>query len=131
MKNCPAGRQAISSTVSSTFTRRKEESVEIESRPWTYQNSTSISSRQFIDENYKIFQEFHGDNPDKTLTIPAIRLPDIKRILLSIKTGQPAFQKGKMCHCTIQPHGGSTRILYCRHTRSRSWRSLKDIVGFK
>ena len=86
MKNCPAGRQAISSTVSSTFTGRKEESVAIESIPWTYQNSTSISSRQFIHENYKIIQEFHGDNPDKTLTVAALSLPDIKRILLSIKT---------------------------------------------
>ena len=54
--------------------------------PWTYQDSTSVSNRKLINENCKIIQEFHGDNPDKTLTMAALSFTELKRILLSIKT---------------------------------------------
>ena len=86
LNNCPAGRQDISSTVSSTFTGRKADSVEVESILWTYQVSTSINIRELRHENCKIIQEFHGDNTDKTLTMAALSFTELKRILLSFKT---------------------------------------------
>ena len=65
---------------------REEGSVEVESIPWTYQDSTSNSTRKLRHENCKIIQEFHGDNTDKTLTMAALSFTDLKRILLNIKT---------------------------------------------
>ena len=51
LNNCQAGRQAISSTVQSTFTRRKAESVAVESIPWTYEDSTRNITRELGHEN--------------------------------------------------------------------------------
>ena len=84
----------------------------VESIPWTYEDSTRNITRELRHENCKIFQKIEGDNSYKTLTIASLRFTKLKRILLSFKNWQSAFQNCKMCHYTIAPHGGSTRILY-------------------
>ena len=78
----------------------------VDSILWTYQDSTSISTRELIHENCKIIQEFHGYNSVKTLTITALSFTRLKRILLS----QPS--RTIKCVIPLFSHMMAARVYY-------------------
>lgn len=61
------------------------ESVAVESILWTYQDSTSISTRELIHENPKIIQEFYGYNSDRTLMITTLSSIGLKKNIAELQ----------------------------------------------
>lgn len=61
------------------------ESVAVESILWTYQDSTSISTRELIHENHKIIQEFYGYNSDRTLMITTLSSIGLKKNIAELQ----------------------------------------------